>query len=165
MVSFVNISACDSQEKEKGGPESHHYTLKSNTHLFNQIYNWYSSDRLLIFYVNVIFFCMVIIVIIFQNVSPWTVQVCRYCWVRPFQVHPDWVGGLYGGCIVSALRHPHSDFHSSYVHQQCVRWPPLSWHTSLAVISYCLLFYDSHLSFWWLAWGWISLGFWFASPW
>lgn len=49
MVSFVNISACDSQEKEKGEPESHHYTLKSNTHLFKQIYNQYSSGRLLIF--------------------------------------------------------------------------------------------------------------------
>lgn len=35
------------------------------------------------------------------------------------------VGGLYGSSIVSALRHPHSDFHSdgidSYVHQQYVR--------------------------------------------
>lgn len=79
MVSFVNISACDSQEKEKGEPESHHYTLKSNTHLFKQIYNQYSSGRLLIFYVNMIFFFMVIIVIIFQNVFLGTVQVCRYC--------------------------------------------------------------------------------------
>lgn len=47
MVSLVNISTCDSQEKEKGEPESHHYILKSNTHLFNQIYNQYSSDVLI----------------------------------------------------------------------------------------------------------------------